>query len=48
MNSFIGIGSSKWWKFDFHTHTPKSDDYGRENTSFNDEPHFFVSGYICH
>ena len=25
---------SKWWKFDFHTHTPKSDDYGRGNDSF--------------
>ena len=20
---------AKWWKFDFHTHTPKSDDYGK-------------------
>jgi len=20
---------ARWWKFDFHTHTPKSDDYGR-------------------
>ena len=20
---------SKWWKFDFHTHTPASDDYGK-------------------
>ncbi len=20
---------SRWWKFDFHTHTPKSNDYGR-------------------
>lgn len=20
---------SRWWKFDFHTHTPKSDDYGK-------------------
>jgi ABC-type lipoprotein export system ATPase subunit/predicted metal-dependent phosphoesterase TrpH len=25
---------SKWWKFDFHTHTPKSDDYGRGDESF--------------
>lgn len=24
---------SKWWKFDFHTHTPKSDDYGRGDES---------------
>ena len=22
---------SKWWKFDFHVHTPSSDDYGRGN-----------------
>ncbi len=22
---------SKWWKFDFHTHTPASNDYGRGN-----------------
>jgi hypothetical protein len=20
--------SAKWWKFDFHSHTPASDDYG--------------------
>ena len=32
MSSFIGIGS-KWWKFDFHTHTPTSDDYGRGDDS---------------
>lgn len=24
---------SKWWKFDFHTHTPASDDYGRGDDS---------------
>ncbi len=24
---------SKWWKFDFHTHTPKSGDYGRGDDS---------------
>ncbi len=24
---------SKWWKFDFHVHTPASDDYGREDDS---------------
>ncbi len=27
-NSLCWAGS-KWWKFDFHTHTPKSDDYGK-------------------
>ncbi|MBF0234738.1 MAG: hypothetical protein HQK65_17110 [Desulfamplus sp.] len=25
---------SKWWKFYFHTHTPKSNDYGRGDESF--------------
>lgn len=25
-NQFVG---SKWWKFDFHNHTPSSDDYGK-------------------
>ena len=29
-NQFNSPGS-KWWKFDFHTHTPSSDDYGRDN-----------------
>lgn len=23
------IAGSKWWKFDFHTHTPASEDYGK-------------------
>jgi energy-coupling factor transporter ATP-binding protein EcfA2 len=23
---------AKWWKFDFHTHTPASDDYGKGST----------------
>ena len=27
-NSLCWVGS-KWWKFDFHTHTPKSEDYGK-------------------
>ncbi|MCB1768177.1 MAG: histidinol phosphatase [Candidatus Competibacteraceae bacterium] len=25
---------SKWWKFDFHTHTPESNDYGQGDESF--------------
>lgn len=25
---------SKWWKFDFHTHTPTSNDYGHGDESF--------------
>lgn len=28
------FSGSKWWKFDFHTHTPESDDYGRGDESF--------------
>ncbi|MEO5377313.1 MAG: AAA family ATPase [Magnetococcus sp. DMHC-6] len=32
-NEWNGLGS-KWWKFDFHTHTPKSNDYGRGDESF--------------
>ena len=27
MNAKDWIGA-KWWKFDFHTHTPASKDYG--------------------
>lgn len=25
----LNWAGSKWWKFDFHTHTPMSDDYGK-------------------
>lgn len=25
------INGAKWWKFDFHNHSPKSYDYGRDN-----------------
>jgi len=44
---------SKWWKFDFHTHTPKSDDYGRDDKSYkNIEPEAWLkaameSGIDC-
>lgn len=38
MSSTAYIGS-KWWKFDFHTHTPKSGDYGRGDGSFKDIKH---------
>lgn len=34
MNDKWNFPGSKWWKFDFHTHTPKSDDYGRSDASF--------------
>ena len=33
MASDWNFPGSKWWKFDFHTHTPASDDYGRRDTS---------------
>ena len=29
----MGFPGSKWWKFDFHTHTPISNDYGRGDES---------------
>jgi len=29
-NDFVG---ARWWKFDFHTHTPASSDYGRSDKS---------------
>jgi predicted metal-dependent phosphoesterase TrpH len=28
MDEWIWNGA-RWWKFDFHSHTPKSDDYGK-------------------
>lgn len=34
MSADAGNIGSKWWKFDFHTHTPKSGDYGRGDESF--------------
>lgn len=32
------INGAKWWKFDFHSHTPKSFDYGRGNVAAKDIP----------
>ena len=29
MSSRPSLHGAKWWKFEFHTHTPKSNDYGR-------------------
>lgn len=29
MTEFWPYPGSRWWKFDFHTHTPASDDYGK-------------------
>lgn len=34
MNDKWDFPGSKWWRFDFHTHTPASDDYGRGDDSF--------------
>ena len=28
MNEWVFNGA-RWWQFDFHTHTPASDDYGK-------------------
>ena len=28
-NSELQWNGGRWWKFDFHTHTPASDDYGK-------------------
>lgn len=32
----MNIYGSKWWKFDFHTHTPASFDYGKEETQLKE------------
>jgi len=29
MSTTWNWNGARWWKFDFHTHTPKSDDYGK-------------------
>ena len=31
-----GAFGSRWWKIDFHVHTPASSDYGRENASLKE------------
>ena len=33
MDKQMDYPGSKWWKFDFHTHTPKSNDYGHGDDS---------------
>ncbi len=38
MNSETVIPGSKWWKIDFHTHSPASNDYGREDASLKNIP----------
>ena len=39
---------SKWWKFDFHTHTPASMDYGKGNHEIknNMTPRNWLLDYI--
>ena len=32
-------GGSRWWKFDFHTHTPASHDYGKASDQANLKEH---------
>lgn len=36
MNEQWNYPGSRWWKGDFHTHTPASDDYGRGNDTIKD------------
>ncbi len=33
MDNIWPYPGARWWKFDFHSHTPKSNDYGHGNTS---------------
>src|SRR4051812_14268469 len=30
------IAGARWWKFDFHTHTPASPDYGKGDATIKD------------
>ena len=39
MNSEWPFPGSRWWKIDFHSHSPKSDDYGRGNKSLKNIDH---------
>ncbi len=36
MSEISTFPGSRWWKFDFHTHTPASDDYGRGDESLKE------------
>lgn len=38
MNNSWDFAGSRWWKFDFHSHTPASFDYGRGDTSLQNIP----------
>lgn len=44
-----GVGA-KWWKFDFHTHTPASFDYGRGDRGLKDSihPRDWLMSFIDH
>ena len=41
---------SKWWKFDFHTHTPASMDYGKADHQIKQTmtPRGWLLDYISH
>ncbi len=39
MRDTWGFPGSRWWKFDFHVHTPESDDYGRGDDSLKNISH---------
>jgi len=43
----MDIVGSRWWKFDFHNHTPASMDYGKGNTGLKSiSPEEWLSAYI--
>ncbi|MYH81283.1 ABC transporter [Candidatus Poribacteria bacterium] len=47
MNEFQFAGA-KWWKFDFHTHTPASDDFGDKNMTHESWLRAFMdAGIYC-
>lgn len=44
----MNIVGSKWWKFDFHTHTPNSCDYGKGDKSLTfPQPKEWLNDYIA-
>jgi hypothetical protein len=46
-NSYTKIQGARWWKFDFHNHTPASDDFGKGDlTHFNISPRDWLLMYM--
>jgi len=42
-------GGARWWKFDFHTHTPASQDYGKGSNQVSErdiEPRDWLLGFM--